>query len=162
MEANLITEKNEVLYAHAAEWDFTADGSPLELIKEMTRIMFEHRGIGLAAPQIGVSKRIFIMGNKELLIACINPSYFSAAPKTLDLEGCLSFPNLWLRIYRHENVMTKYQDVEGKAIETDFEGIQARVFQHEYDHLDGICFDTKVSRLSLDLAKKKQRKATNK
>lgn len=162
MEAKLITEDNGVLYDLAAPWDFEKDGSPLELVKEMTRIMFEHRGIGLAAPQIGVSKRIFIMGNKELLIACINPSYFSTTLKTLDLEGCLSFPNLWLRVYRHENVMAKYQDVEGKEIEATFDGIQARVFQHEYAHLEGRVFTQEVSRLSLDLAKKRQKKLERK
>lgn len=156
---HLINSTNEILYSVAPAWDFDVDGQPLELVKNMTRVMFEHRGVGLAAPQIGESKRVFIMGNEDLLIACVNPILLSGTGEVLEMEGCLSFPNLWLRVKRSENISVQYYDIEGKLISTDFTGLMSRVFQHEREHLDGICFTSKVSRLSLDLAKKRQLKS---
>lgn len=153
---------NTVLYQKATEWDFAVDGSPLDLITEMTRTMFQHNGVGLAGPQLGVSKRIFVMGNEDFLLACINPKILLTEGEVLEQEGCLSFPNLWLRVKRFKDVRVEYQDVEGKMIEQQFTGLISRVFQHELEHLDGICFTSKVSRLALDLAKKRQKKASKK
>ena len=164
MEYKLINENNKVLYQKAAPWDFEKDGSPFELIKEMTRMMFENKGIGLAAPQLGVSKELFIMGNAELLIACVNPTYIPVPDTKIvkEIEGCLSFPNLWLHVDRWESIQATYLDASGKEINAEFSGIQARCFQHETDHLRGECFTSKVSKLSLDLAKKRQAKELKK
>jgi peptide deformylase len=157
----LQNETNSVLYIKASPWDFAADGSPLELVKDLTKVMFEKGGIGLAAPQIGVSKRVFIMGNPQKLIACINPSFtlVDGGPMQLGEEGCLSFPDLWLRVKRHVNIQAEYMDVEGNKVEVPYTGIMSRIFQHEFEHLEGICFTSKVSKLALDQAKRKQKKA---
>jgi peptide deformylase len=158
MEINLLKENDELLRQVAEPWDFNVDGDPAELVRAMTKIMFENNGIGLAAPQVGVLKRLFIMGNTDKLIVCINPTLISGGETYRDMEGCLSFPNLWLHVNRYKQIQAHYQDITGKVVETVFEGLIGRVYQHELDHLDGVCFDTRVGPVSLDFAKQKRRK----
>jgi peptide deformylase len=156
--------ENNILYSPSSPWDFEKEGSPLELLKDMTRVMFEKGGVGLSAPQIGVSRRVFIMGNPDKLIACINPIFYSVdgGELVLGLEGCLSFPNLWLHVKRHLNINAQYKDVDGNQVDVPYTGIMARIYQHECEHLDGICFTSKVSKFALDQAKRKQKKASRK
>lgn len=158
MEISLLKEDDQALRQTASAWDFAGDGDPTELVKSMTKIMFEHNGIGLAAPQVGVLKRLFIMGNSDKLIVCINPTLISGGDFYRDIEGCLSFPNLWLHVNRYKQIQAHYQDISGNVVETVFDGLIARVYQHELDHLDGICFDTRVGPVSLDFAKQKRKK----
>lgn len=158
MEIKLLKEDDELLRQAAETYDFAVDGDPTELIKQMTKIMFENNGIGLAAPQVGVLKRLFIMGNRDKLFVCINPTLISGGESYRDLEGCLSFPNLWLHVSRYKEIQVHYQDIQGNVVETTLDGIIARVYQHELDHLDGVCFDTRVGPVSLDFAKNKRRK----
>lgn len=158
MVIKLLKENDPILRQVAEPWDFSQDGSPESLIKEMTAIMFQSNGIGLAAPQVGVLKRIFVMGNSTKLFACINPEIITGQGEEKDIEGCLSFPNLWLSVKRFSTIRVKYQVITGQSVEEDMSGLMARVFQHERDHLDGICYDTKVAKLSLELAKERRRK----
>lgn len=158
MEISLLKEDDQLLRQAATAWDFTVDGDPTDLVKSMTKIMFENNGIGLAAPQVGIQKRLFIMGNSDKLIVCINPTLISGGETYRDLEGCLSFPNLWLHVNRYKQIQAHYQDIQGNVIETVLEGLIARVYQHELDHLDGVCFDTRVGPVSLDFAKQKRKK----
>ena len=95
------------------------------------------------------------------MIACINPSIDELlGEKEIYLEGCLSFPELWLHVKRHPEVIASYQTVDGELVEKKhMKGLEARVFLHEYDHLLGITFDERVqSKLSLELAKKRRAK----
>lgn len=154
----LLKENDPSLRVEAENYNFEVDGDPTELVRNMTKIMFENNGIGLAAPQVGVLKKLFIMGNLDKLIVCINPEIISGIGQERDVEGCLSFPDLWLHVNRYETVNVKYQDMSGKTIELELSGLAARVFQHELDHLSGICFDTKVGPVSLDFAKQKRKK----
>lgn len=158
MDLNLVAENDPVLREIAEPWDFEKDGSPEELVKEMTKLMFIHNGIGLAAPQCGLSKRIFIMGNHDNLVACINPEIISGSDLVRDQEGCLSFPDLWLYVERYKTVTVRYYNVAGEKIERELNDLMARVFQHENQHLDGICFDTQVGKLGLQRAKEKRKK----
>jgi len=159
MQLKLLEEGHLQLKEISELYDFEVDGDPTELIKAMTKIMFENNGIGLAAPQVGIKKRLFIMGNEEQLYAIINPTIILKEGEVVkDIEGCLSFPKLWLRVNRSDKIQVSYQDISGQKITTDFTGIKARVFQHEYDHLDGVCFDTRVGPVALDLAKEKRRR----
>jgi len=158
MEIKLVAENDPVLREIAEPWDFEKDGSPEELVKEMTKLMFIHGGIGLAAPQCGISKRIFIMGNHDNLVACINPEIISGSELVRDQEGCLSFPDLWLYVERYKTVTVQYYNVAGEKIERELNDLMARVFQHENQHLDGICFDTQVGKLGLQRAKEKRKK----
>jgi len=159
MQLKLLEEGHKQLKEISEPYDFEVDGDPTELIKSMTKVMFENNGIGLAAPQVGINKRLFIMGNEEQLYAIINPTIILKEGEVVkDLEGCLSFPKLWLKVNRSDKIQVSYQDISGQKITTDFTGIKARVFQHEYDHLDGVCFDTRVGPVALDLAKEKRRR----
>ena len=146
MEIKLLKESHTNLSELAVSWDFETDGDPTELVKAMTKLMFEQNGIGLAAPQIGVMKRLFIMGNPDNLVVCINPKIIdtSGEPK-LYLEGCLSFPNLWINIKRPTNVTVEYTSLTGTIVKQDLTGLPARVFLHEYDHLNGMTFDERCS-----------------
>lgn len=158
MEIKLLKEDDPQLREVSESWNFETDGDPTELVKAMTKIMFESGGIGLAAPQCGVKKRIFIMGNTEKLIVCINPEIIESEGESRDQEGCLSFPKLWLTVKRPDVVKVKYQQMNGDVIEQELGGLPSRVFQHESDHLDGICFDTKVAKLSLQMAKDRRKR----
>jgi peptide deformylase len=158
MDIKIINEDSKSLREVSRSWDFTTDGDPTELVSAMAVLMIESKGIGLAAPQCGINKRLFIMGNLDKLVACINPEIVSGEGEVKDLEGCLSFPGLWLRVNRYEKVNVKYQNTRGETIELTLDGLAARVFQHEYDHLDGVCFDTRVGKTSLELAKEKRRR----
>jgi len=158
MEIQLLKENDQILRQVSEPWDFTTDGDPTELVKSMTKIMFENNGIGLAAPQVGVMKRLFIMGNSDKLFVCINPTLISGGEFARDLEGCLSFPDLWLHVSRYKQIQATYQDMLGNVVETTLDGLIARVYQHELDHLDGVCFDTRVGPVTLDFAKQKRKK----
>lgn len=158
MEIKLLSENDSQLRQVCESWDFTVDGDPTELVKNMTKIMFENNGIGLAAPQVGVMKRLFIMGNQDRLFVCINPEIIEGSGEIMDQEGCLSFPDLWLHVKRYEVIKGKYYNAKGEEVIKDFPGLIGRVYQHERDHLDGICFDTKTAKLSLELAKNRRKK----
>ncbi len=158
MDLKLVREDDPILKQVAEPWDFTVDGEAHSVVRSMAKVMMENNGIGLAGPQVGISKRIFVMGNESKLFACINPEILDGSGQIIDKEGCLSFPDLWLSVKRRETIKVRYQNAIGETIETEFTGIMARVFQHERDHLDGICFDTLTSKLSLELAKKRRKK----
>lgn len=159
MDIKLISEDSNVLRELTEEWDFEVDGDPIELVKEMTKLMLLHGGIGLAAPQCGVSKRIFVMGNSDHLVACINPVILSGSGiRERDVEGCLSFPDLWMYVEREVQIEVEYYNAGGEKVVQELGGLMARVFQHENDHLHGICFDSRVGKFALDRAKEKRKK----
>ena len=162
LELTLVKEQDPVLKQQCEDWNFKVDGDPTELVTAMTKIMLNPatQGIGLAAPQCGVMKNIFIMGTDEHLVACINPVIDELlGDKEIYLEGCLSFPNLWLHVKRNPEALISYQTTTGEWVSKQkLEGLKARVFLHEYDHLIGITFDERCSELSLGLAKKRRAK----
>lgn len=163
MELKLLEENDPQLQEISEEWNFRTDGDPSELIKEMAKVMFTQGGIGLAAPQCGVKKRIFIMGNPEELIACINPKVIALSEeRTTSQEGCLSFPNLWINVKRPATVKVSYQNVLGEETEAELDGLHARVFLHEFDHLMGVTFDQRASILGLAMAKERRKKKQKK
>lgn len=163
MELKLLKENDPKLLEISEEWNFRADGDPSELVKEMTRVMFLNNGIGLSAIQCGVAKRILIMGNEKELIACINPKIVALSEeREVVQEGCLSFPNLWLKVKRPNTVKVTYQTVTGEEVEAEFDGLRARVFLHEFDHLMGVTFDQRVSELGLQMAKERRKRKQKK
>jgi peptide deformylase len=159
----LIDEHDDILHTASTEWDFSVDGDPTELVKDMVRVLTENGGVGLAAPQVGVDKRIFIMGNFTKMVVCINPMIVSLSEeKATDLEGCLSFPELWLKVKRPISCTVQYQSTLGEVVERDLDGLEARVFLHEFDHLIGVTFDQRVGEVSLNLAQNKRKKELKK
>jgi peptide deformylase len=163
MNMELLPEGHPQLLEVSDEWDFAIDGSPEELVRNMAKFMTDNGGVGLAAPQIGVKKRIFIMGNFVKLVACINPKIISLSDeRESDLEGCLSFPDLFMKVKRPASVIVSYCTVSGELVERELTGMEARVFMHEYDHLLGVTFDQRVGNLSYQMAKEKRRKESKK
>jgi len=160
MILELLPENHPDLKLVSEFWDFEKDGDPAQLVTQLGKTMMLHNAVGLAAPQCGIHKRIFVMGNDSKLVACINPKVFypKTVKKVSDYEGCLSFPGLFMKVKRPEIIIGSYQTVTGEVVEREMSGLEARVFQHETDHLNGIMFDTLVSKLTLDMAKKKRKK----
>ena len=156
--------QHETLYQVAEPWDFENDGDAKELEKAMCEFMLENKGIGLAANQIGLLKRVFVMGSTNIPgfpkpFAVFNPEITDMSDKlVLDDEGCLSFPGLYFKVSRPEWIQAKFYDRDGNLHEVKMDGYLAKCFQHEFDHLNGICYTDRVSKLKLDLAIKKMRK----
>ena len=159
----LLAEGCPQLLEMTDEWDFETDGSPEELIREMAKFMTDNGGVGLAAPQVGVKKSIFIMGNFVKLVACINPKIVSLSEERAnDLEGCLSFPELFMKVKRPASAIVNYYTISGELVERELTGLEARVFLHEYDHLIGVTFDQRVGTVTLRMAKDTRNKEKKK
>lgn len=113
------------------------------IVGEMRRVMFELRGVGLAAPQVGVAKRLMLVcptgqpGDEEVVL---NPEIVAGPERELGDEGCLSFPDIYGKVSRATRIRVRYQDLDLRTREMELEGWIARIFQHEKDHLDGKVF----------------------
>lgn len=141
--------ENPILRQESTPID-TIDKSTKKLAKDMVETMNANNGLGIAAPQVGVNKRMFIttinLGtDHEGLITMINPQIeFPNDENETGEEGCLSLPELYKPVTRHKYVRVKYEDLKGNNQILDLEGLNARVIQHETDHLDGILFTDRV------------------
>ena len=155
----LVYEDNPILKAETLSFDFDQDiVDPDELVTKMAKAMREARGIGLAGPQVGVQLKVFVIDIPSI-IACFNPKIIESSEKQiLDIEGCLSFPNLHMKVWRAEWIVAEWQTYKGEARTQRLNGWTARIFQHEFDHLDGITFNERVSKLVFDRAVNKRRK----
>jgi len=159
MEAKLVYEGTKSLNGPSTAYEIDADTQ--DLVKEMIKVMVLHNGIGLAAPQIGINKRLFVIGSKDTdFIACINPEWepIEDSDQRLFDEGCLSFPGLFLKVKRYKRIKVSYTTMTGEQKTRELSGVWSQAFQHEYDHLDGITFDKKVSKIKLNMAQKKREK----
>jgi len=131
-----------------------------DLAKEMLIVMSQENGVGLAAPQIGKNKRMIVVSLDENIFTLINPKITKKSKKILsEYEGCLSLPNLSLKIKRAKEIeLEGYLLERGKVVRIKAENLLARVFQHEIDHLDGILMIDRVSRFKKIRAIKKLKK----
>lgn len=160
----LIPSDDITLKLIADNWIFDFDKNPEELEKDLIETMMSNNGRGLAANQVGILKRVFAIKlenhpNITEPFAVFNPSIIRISEgQELGQEGCLSFPNLWLEVKRPSTIEARYFDKLGKECTIELSDIDARCFLHELDHLNGICFTEKVSKLKLDLGLKRQRK----
>ncbi len=112
------------------------------LIEAMEDVILKYYGVGLAAPQVGSDLRVIIVGSElsPFHDVMINPTITKASKQRFgDAEGCLSFPGVKTMVWRHKRVRIAYKDDNGCAVKHRLTGYQARIFQHELDHLDGIC-----------------------
>ena len=133
---------------------------PVELKKEMVDFMLANNGIGLSANQIGLDAKVFVMGDKvENSTMCINPTVIQYTEETQnDFEGCLSFPNIYVRIKRPSQILAEFYDENLEKQTVKIEGYSAKCYLHELDHLLGITFKDRASKLKWDMAQKKARK----
>ena len=134
-----------------------------KLVDDMFESMYAAKGIGLAAPQVAVSRRVTVIDlsfkeKPEDRIVLVNPEIIFREGKQYEEEGCLSLPDIRDKVSRAAKVKVRAQDVNGEWFEIEGEELLSRAFQHEIDHLDGILFFRRVSALKRDLILRKIRK----
>ena len=139
------------------------DGDLRRLIEDMFESMYAAQGVGLAAPQIGIAKRIAVIDttfkeDPEAKLVLVNPVIVHAEGKQKSSEGCLSLPEFRENVTRARRVTVQAQDLEGKFFEKTGEELLARAFLHETDHLNGRLFISHISALKRDLIKRRIRK----
>ena len=135
-----------------------------DLLKDMLEIMYKSNGIGLAAPQVGVLKRLVVMdcsekNTQKKPFKFINPEILNLSSEKSEFEeGCLSLPTQYAKVERPSNIEVKYEDENGKKFKKKFSGIEATCLQHEIDHLDGKLFVDHISKLKKNRIIKKLEK----
>jgi peptide deformylase len=134
-----------------------------KLVADMFETMYDGQGVGLAAPQVGISKRLLVIDlsngkRPEEKLVLINPEIIHSEGKIYEEEGCLSFPDIREKVQRAAKVRVRAQDETGKWFEMDGEDLLSRCFQHEIDHVDGMQFIYRMSGLKRDLVLRKIRK----
>lgn len=130
--------RNQILYRACKSADFTNTHKNLLLAEQMLDFMTRNRAIGLAANQIGINLRLFVMQVGAQARHCFNPSITSSGPELAVMaEGCLSFPNKQCTISRPNEIDVAYQDHQGQWIRDRLTGLESRCYQHELDHLEG-------------------------
>jgi peptide deformylase len=134
-----------------------------KLAADMFETMYAEHGIGLAAQQVGVAKRLTVIDlscgkEPEEKLVLVNPEIIAREGRQVEEEGCLSFPEIREKVPRALKVRVRAQDLDGKWFEMDGEELLSRCFQHEIDHLDGMLFIFRMSALKRDLALRKIRK----
>ena len=152
----IVTEGDNVLHKHCRPVT-SFDGRLHELIDDMRETLFEADGVGLAAPQVGVLRRVVLVletnvpeGGEPYIIELVNPEIIACEGGQTGPEGCLSVPGRFGLVTRPMTVTVRAQDRDGKAFELSGTGITARAFCHEVDHLDGIMFTELASRMLTD------------
>ena len=139
------------------------DAKLKKLVDEMFESMYTAQGIGLAAPQINISQRITVIDvsfkkNPKDKLVLINPEIVESIGKQVEEEGCLSLPDIREKVTRAERVRVKAQNADGEWFEVEGDELLARCIQHEIDHLDGVLFIDRLSRLKRELVIRKIKK----
>ena len=160
----IYNEKNPLLKQIMPEYTGEISDSQFqEFIEKLKFTRKAFRGVGLAANQCGIEVAVFVIGTETLDMVCINPKILTKSIESEQKEeGCLSFPHIYLKIYRPDSVEVEYTNQRGKVIKEMLTGITARCFQHEYDHLNGISIVDHVGKTSMMMAKKKKEKIVKK
>ena len=154
---NQVSKKVEVL-----------DNTVISILDQMLECMYKNKGIGLAAPQVGILKRLVVVdcsdkNNIKKPIKLINPEIVKLSSEISEFEeGCLSLPTQYAKVKRPAEIIVKFQNIEGIFCQESFSGIEATCIQHEIDHLDGKLFVDHVSKLKKNIIIKKLIKFKNK
>ena len=159
-DCSLVEPKHPILKKRATTDPFSGNLDWYQREREMCELMQNRFGIGLAAPQVGSSYRMFVMNHSHLgEIGIYKPEILEVEGKSVIEEGCLSFPLLFMNITRPERIKVRYTKTDGKTVvETWMDGMDARCFLHEYDHLEGKLFIDDASDFKLRRAMEKQQK----
>jgi len=132
------------------------------LAKRLKMTMKMYAGLGLSANQCGVAERIFVIGTDDFQLVCINPKILEEGPLVKDKEGCLSFPGLFLNVDRPSWIEAEFTDEFGDIKQVRLEGLSARCFLHELDHLNGVRYTTHIKPLALKMARQRANKLVKK
>lgn len=158
MTISLVPNDDPILSEEVPRFDFSnPPEDPIALTKQLAEFMMEKNGIGLAANQVGWRHRFFVVRSDPIL-ACFNPVIVDMSTDTNTLEeGCLSFPGMLLKVKRANVIRIRYTQPNGETLTKQFQGMTARIMQHETDHLNGIVFLKRAGKVHLALARSKQK-----
>ena len=160
----LLEPKHPLLHSPLPE--ITAETEPedrKELMDNMVETMKHYGGIGLSANQVGLAIRMFVFGDNKHYILCFNPRITAYSDKKVPMEeGCLTYPGLFVKIDRPDWIVAQWEDEKGELHEENFKDLTSRIFQHEYDHMQGIDFRSRAGKISLDMAQRKVKRAKRK
>lgn len=149
----IVTEGHPALSQVCRAVDFARDNA-VELAEALAREMLAANGLGLAAPQIGVGLRVFVLKSQWGPMACFNPSIqVRMNGEEKGSEGCLSFPGIVLQVRRARSLRVRFQGMGGEWADAQLDGLAARAFQHELDHLDGVTLADRVPAATLEAAR---------
>lgn len=153
----------EAVLAQKAAPVTSIDAAMRTLVRDMAETMYAAPGVGLAAPQVGVSQRLIVLDcarkdDPPALIVAVNPEIVASAGSSCEEEGCLSVPGYYTRVERAARVTVRFLDLDGQPRQVEAEGLLAVAFQHEIDHLDGILFVDRLSSLKKSIFRRKYRK----
>ena len=140
---NIVIKGDEVLNKRCKEVK-KVDSRIIELLDDMKETMSEKNGVGLAAPQVGILKRVVVIDVGDGLIELINPVIISSEGEQCEAEGCLSVPGVYATVKRPAKVVVEHLNRGGETVRTEGEELKAICLCHELDHLDGILFDEKA------------------
>jgi len=136
---NILEHPNPALKQKAVEVSPATDPGIVALVKAMAKMMYDAPGVGLAATQVGVQKRVIVIDVEDGLIALCNPAIIEASEETeIEDEGCLSLPGITVPVERPAACVCEALDIKGNPVRIEADGFLARVLQHETDHLDGL------------------------
>jgi len=158
--SSLVKPNHPMLKTKLEPFDF--DNPPTDpemLFANMSQMMIEKKGVGLSANQVGLPYRMFVMGDEENLISVFNPRIVDyEGEEYYAEEGCLTYPGLYVKIKRHNIIRARFTTHDGTTDTIKLSGMTSRIFQHEYDHLEGINYQKRASYYHLEKAKKDQKK----
>ena len=160
-----ITHYPAEVLAKRAEPVGKIDDNIRRFVEKMTDLMLKHKGVGLAAPQAGVSLRLFIIsldGTKEKVKVYINPTITPAGELGSTEEGCLSVPGIYTKIRRYKRCKVTATGLDGKEFTEEAEGLYARALQHEHDHIEGMTIANRMSQTAKIAHRRQLKKLTEK
>lgn len=162
-DLKLVKTTDPILLSPPEPFEFNGEIDPEMFSNLLIDRMLELKGIGLSANQVGINKRVFVMGTQEMQTAIFNPEIIEQSEEAASVdEGCLSYPGIYVKVNRPVKIKARFQNVKGELVEQEFQGLTARIFQHEYDHMLGKTMQDRVSKLKWDLATKRVVKRTKK
>ena len=160
----LVKETNSILYKRCDPFDFNEPIiDPYQLVDQLHKIRREGKGVGLAAPQVGLATQVLVIGMGDFTTEGVsdydqcffNPVITRFSDETIVMiEGCLSFPDLVVKVKRPKDIEVTWYSEEGSEVSQSFGGMTSRILQHEIDHLDGITFIKRADRYHLHKAQK--------
>ena len=152
----LVKWNDPILHKATDTFDFMIPQTdPIQLAYDLAETLIFNNGLGLAAPQIGLPYSVFAMMSEKIIV-CYNPKIVDYSKEEIVLEeGCLSYPGIIVEVKRPKKIKVRYTEPNGNVVTQIYDGMTARVFQHEHDHLIGMTIKQRVSRLKWEQAKKK-------
>lgn len=158
MNSTLVSPIDPILRTKLEPFDFkNPPVDPKELTDHLYNCMIEFRGLGLSANQLGLPYRVFVMRSNPQVV-CFNPIIVDTSVDHIVMEeGCLTYPNLYVKIRRSVWVKARFANEKGEVKTETFTGITGRCFLHEYDHMEGILFLSRASKIAINRAKKQRK-----